>query len=102
MADEVVWWATGAVWLFAAGASRAEVVLRPDASCSTVVKVMDSADLQQIRSVVQLINDALVEADRPFVQARRGSIMQPLSKDGLTGVVAKGNWPVPDSPSAIA
>jgi len=72
---------------FISGVANADI-LRPNASCASVVEVMDSSDRQQIGYAVQLIADALAEADRPFVKAKRGSVVAPLSDDRLTTIVA--------------
>jgi len=50
--------------------------------------VMDGEDRQQIGYAVQFLADALNDVDRSFLEKRRGSIMQPLTEEGLTGVVA--------------
>ncbi len=63
-------------------------ILRLDTSCSTVITIMDGDDRQQIGYAVQFLADALNDADRSFLEKRRGSIMQPLTEEGLTGVVA--------------
>jgi hypothetical protein len=63
-------------------------ILRADATCSAIAEIMDGTDRQQIGYAVQIIADFLTEADKPFVQRKRGSVVNPLSDDGLTGIVA--------------
>ncbi len=63
-------------------------ILRSDTPCSVIVGIMDGANRQQIGYAVQLIADFLAEADKPFVQRKRGSVVEPLSDDGLTDIVA--------------
>ncbi len=74
----------GFAWATAAAAQ----VLRADLVCLTATEIMDSHNQPKSVQVVQFIGDALSDADQPFVKARRGSIVQPLSEEGLTNIIA--------------
>ena len=69
--------------------AKTQVILRQtNTHCSNVAEIMDGTDRQAIGYAVQFLADVLADADRPFVERKRGSVTVPLSDDGLVGVVS--------------
>ena len=82
--------ATTALILMLSNAADADEgeILRGRVSCSTIIGMVDGGNKQAIGYVGQFITDMMYDFDKPFVLKRKGSVMDPLSYDGLTGVVA--------------
>ena len=66
--------------------ARATIV-RPEATCSLARIVMESGNQNDITALSQFIIDSLYEAGRPFVQAKRGSVL-PTNDGGVFDLIA--------------
>lgn len=78
-------------WLLA-GCPRAIAadhgLIRSDLTCGAMVAMLDGGSGQEAGYVGQFIVDVFIDSDRVYTKKRLASIVDPLSYDGLTGLVA--------------